>query len=161
MRITYIEETKPIGTAAPLAKAKNYLNHNPFIMWHGDVLAEIDLVDLIDYHESHKGLVTMALTSVEDPSAYGAVRLRGNKIVDFKEKVGKGPEVSRLINAGIYIMDPKVIDFIPKKKSSFVEKDVLPQLIKKGQLYGYVFAGQWFDVSTPEVYERVLKEWKK
>lgn len=103
----------------------------------------------------------MALTSVEDPSAYGAVKLRGNKIVDFQEKIGKGPEVSRLINAGIYVLDPKILDYIPKKKISFLEKDVLPEFVKKGQLYGYMFEGQWFDVSTPKVYERALKTWDK
>lgn len=161
VRITYVEGKEPVGTAAPLLMARNFLANNPFLMIHGDVLADIDLLDLIDFHESHKGLMTMSLTSVEDPSAYGAVRLRGNKIVDFREKAGRGPEISRLINAGIYVMDPKVIDYVPKKKISFLEQDVLPQLVKKGQIYGYVFEGQWFDVSTPEIYERVLKEWKK
>jgi len=161
VHITYIEAKEPTGTAAPLLKARDYLTKQPFLLIHGDVLAKIDLNDLINYHESHKGLATMALTSVEDPSAYGAVKLRGNKIVDFQEKIGKGPEVSRLINAGIYVMDPKIFDYIPHRKISFLEKDVLPQIVKKGQLYGYMFEGQWFDISTPKIYERALKIWGK
>lgn len=161
VRITYAEEIKPKGTAVPLRSAKSLIGSNPFILWHCDVLADIDLMDFIDFHESHKGMVTMALTPVSDPSAFGAVKLRGDNIVDFKEKAGHGPEVSRLINAGIYLMNPKIIDYIPKKPVSYLEKDVLPTLIKKGHLYGYVFEGKWFDVSTPAVYERALKEWKK
>jgi len=161
VRITYVEGIKPSGTAAPLLAAKNIIGNNPFILWHGDVLADIDLVDMIDFHESNKEIATMALTSVVDPSAYGAVKMRGSEIVEFREKAGRGPDISRLINAGIYVMDPRFIDYIPKKSVSYIEKDVLPELIKKDHLYGYVFEGQWFDVSTPEIYERVLKEWKK
>lgn len=161
VKISYVESDRPTGTATPLVKAKNLLGKEPFILWHGDVLAEIDLMDLVDFHEANKELVTMALTSVVDPSDYGAVKLHGQKIVDFQEKIGKGPEVSRLINAGIYVINPQFIDSIPRKPIAFLEKDVLPQLVKKGHLCGYVFDGPWFDVSTPKAYERVLKEWKK
>lgn len=161
VKINYIEANSPTGTAQPLAKAKNPVGKEPFILLHGDVLADINLLDLFDFHQSHKDLITIALTSVADPSAYGAVKLQGDTIVDFQEKIGKGPEVSRLINAGIYVINPKLIDYIPKTPKSFLEKDVLPQLVKKGHVRGYVFDGLWFDVSTPEVYERVLKEWKK
>lgn len=161
VRITYIENDKPTGTAPPLKLAKNFLAGNPFILWHGDVLADIDLMDLIDFHEEHKKLVTMALTSVIDPSEYGAVRLHGNNIVDFKEKAGKGPDISRLINAGIYVIDPNAIEYVPKKTISYLEKDVLPELIKKNNLCGYVFEGKWYDVSTPAIYAEVLKKWGK
>jgi NDP-sugar pyrophosphorylase family protein len=161
VRITYIENDKPTGNAPPLKLARNFLSGNPFILWHGDVLADIDLMDLIDFHEEHKKLVTMALTSVIDPSEYGAVRLHGNNIVDFQEKAGKGPDVSRLINAGIYVVDPSAIEYIPKKQVSYLEKDVLPELIKKNNLCGYVFEGKWYDVSTPAIYAEVLKKWKK
>ncbi|EKD56914.1 MAG: Nucleotidyl transferase [uncultured bacterium] len=159
IKIKYIEQDKPTGTAPPLAKAKSFLGNEPFILMHGDVLANIDLSDLFDFHQSHKGLITIALTSVADPSAYGAVKLQGNKIVDFQEKIGGGPEVSRLINAGIYVVDPKLINYIPQKTVSSLEKDVLPALVKKGHVRGYVFDGLWFDISTPDVYERALKEW--
>lgn len=160
VKITYIENDQPSGTATPLLDAKNILNKNPFLLIHGDVLANVDLVDMINFHESHKGIITMALTSVEDPSAYGAVKLSGSKIMEFREKIGSGPEVSRLINAGIYVVNPTLLDFIPQKKNCYLEKDVFPKLVKNKEIYGYVFAGQWFDVGTPKVYERALKEWK-
>lgn len=160
VKITYIENSKPSGTAYPLLAAKNILGKSPFLLIHGDVLANIDFVDMINFHESHKGIITMALTSVEDPSAYGAVKLSGSKIMEFREKIGRGPEVSRLINAGIYVVNPTFLDFIPQKKNSYLEKDVFPKLVKNKEIYGYVFAGSWFDVGTPTVYERALREWK-
>jgi len=61
----------------------------------------------------------------------------------------------------LILIIPAIIDLIPNKPMSYLEKDILPQLVKKGHIFGYVFAGEWFDVSTPKVYERVLKEWKK
>lgn len=160
VKITYIDGIKPTGTAIPLVMAKNILGNSPFLLWHGDVLADIDIIDFVQFYESMDSLLVMALTSVVDPSIYGAVKLAGNKIVDFQEKAGSGPEISRLINAGIYIINPKIIELIPEKKISYLEKDILPKLIKDKKLSGYVFDGRWFDISTPEVYEQALQEWK-
>jgi len=161
VKITYLQEKNPTGTAAPLLKAKKYLTSNFFLVIHGDVLANIDYHDLISFAENNKPVVTMTLTSLADPSQCGTVKLRGAKVVDFQEKIGKGPEVSRLINAGIYVMSNKIFNYIPKKNVSMLEKDVFPELTKKGLITGYFFEGQWFDISTPEIYERALKEWRK
>src|SRR3990167_7464514 len=104
----------------------------------------------------------MALTSVADPAAYGAVRLSGTRVVEFQEKPSNDLSVSRLINAGVYVLEPGVLDRIPTKKEPvFLEDDVFPALIAAGQLTGYLFEGTWFDISTPAVYERALKAWKK
>ena len=160
VKITYLDAKKPSGTTEPLISAKNIIGNEAFILYHGDVLANIDINDLIDYHELHNKLITMSLTSVADPSLYGSVKLHGSEIVDFKEKAGIGPEISRLINAGIYIISPAIFDNLSSKKNSSLEKEVFPKLVKKGQINGYVFDGVWFDVSTPEIYARALKEWK-
>lgn len=161
VKIIYIESKKPLGTAGALLDAKRHFNHSPFIVIHGDVLADIDLADMIDFSEEEKGIVTMALTSVEDPSSYGAVRLRGSKIVEFSEKPKSEAQTSRLINAGIYIMNPNIFSYIPQKKEPSLEQDVFPKIVNEGKMIGYHFAGQWFDISTPKTYERALKEWKK
>lgn len=160
IRITYAEEGKKSGTSGSLRKVANLLAEGPFLLMYGDVLTEINLDDFIGFHETQKSLATVALTSVEDPSAYGAVKMHGNKIVEFREKPKKAPEVSRLVNAGIFILDPKVINYTPKKGFSMLEKDVFPKLAKEGRLYGYLFEGRWYDVGTPEVYEKVIKEWQ-
>ncbi len=156
LNITYIEEKDELGTAGGLNLAKDILKEN-FLMFNGDVLANIDLQDLIAFHHEKRGLATIALTPVEDPSRFGVARLKGDRILEFIEK----PQTteSKLINAGVYVLDPKVIKYVPKGKA-MMEKDVFPKLAKKGKLYGYSFDGQWFDTGTYEAYENAIKNWK-
>ncbi|MFH1367222.1 MAG: nucleotidyltransferase family protein [Patescibacteria group bacterium] len=161
VKINYLEEKKENGTAAPLPLAKNILKNSPFIMMYGDTLIDINLKDLVEFHQMHSGLATMALTSADRPYEFGVVKLHGNKIVSFKEKPEKGKKTSHLINAGLFVFNPEIINYVPNKGFSMLEKDVFPRLVEEGKLYGYPFEGQWFDVSTPEVYEEVLKEWQK
>lgn len=161
VKINYLEEKKPEGTARPLLKIKKIMKNQPFLVMYGDVLAEIDLKEFFDFHQQQGGFATVALSSVAEPSAYGVVKLRGNKILGFEEKPKKSQELSHLVSAGVYILEPEVMDYVLDKPYSMLEEDILPQLSQEGQLYGWSFEGQWFDVGTPEIYERVLKEWKK
>ena len=155
--IKYVEEKEEMGTAGPLLLAKQHLN-GPFLMFNGDVLSNIDLTDFIGFHSEQNALATIALTQVEDTSSFGVARLKGHRIVGFIEKP-KGGEDSKLINAGVYILQPEVLGYIPKGKS-MLERDVFPKLAEEGKLFGYPFDGQWFDTGTPEAYERAIKNWK-
>ena len=159
VRISYIEESQAGGTAAPLLKVRDFVGHTPFVMIYGDVLIDIKIKDLIAYHSENRALATLALTSISEPWAYGAVRLHGNQIVEFVEKPPKSSGASRLIFAGVSVIDPKLIDVVPKRPGSMLERDVYPKLAKERKLAGYLFEGRWFDVGTPEIYERVIKEW--
>ena len=111
------------------------------------------------FHKDNKAIGTIALTTVEDPSRYGVVVLRGNKITSFIEKPNKGESPSNLINAGLYILEPEIIKYIPAGYA-MLETDVFPKLAQEGKLFGYAFGGQWFDAGTPERYEKAIKEWK-
>jgi NDP-sugar pyrophosphorylase family protein len=155
--IRYVEEKNEMGTAGSLSLMKDFLD-GTFLMFNGDVLANIDLHDLIAFHRENNALATIALTPVKDPSRFGVARLRGNKILEFIEKPKAGIR-SKLINAGVYVLEPGVIDLIPKGKA-MMEKDVFPGLAKEGKLFGYPFDGQWFDTGTHEAYERAIKEWE-
>lgn len=160
VRISYFEEDKPSGTARPIAKARALFEPNPFLVIYGDVLAEININDLISYHEQTNAVATMAVTSVDQSGDWGVVNFQGQKVVTFIEKPHR-MNVSHNINAGIFVMNPTIFNYIPEKSFSMLEKDVFPVLAKKGLLYGYNFSGQWFDISTPEIYEQALKLWKK
>lgn len=160
INITYVMCKKKIGTAKALLKAKKYLTDESFLMLYGDTLARVDLKDMLVFHKEEGGLLTVALTSVPNPEGYGVVKLRGAKILGFLEKPIKKPNLSRLISAGIFVIDPKILKLIPKKEYSKLEEDILPKLANEGSLYGYHFDGDWYDISTPEIYERVLKEWQ-
>jgi len=160
VKITYLEEKRKLGTAGALANALPLLGEEPFVMIWGDVLIDIDLKDLIEFHFEKNALITVALTSVQDPTDYGVVRLHGDTIVEFKEKPRQTPAMSHLVSAGVHIINPEVGKYL-KKEFSMIEKDLIPLLIKDSQVKGYLFEGQWFDVGTPEIYQRAIKEWGK
>ncbi len=161
VQITYIDQDKKeSGTAQPLLQAKKLIGESPFILWYGDVLAEADLFDMLDFHKSNKNVVTMGITSVEKSSDWGVVTLKGSQIVEFNERPEKDYLISHLINAGIYIINAEIFGNI-KNNSKSLELAVLPKLAKEKNLSGYSLEGQWFDVGSLENYEKAVKEWKK
>lgn len=159
VNITYIEETNPLGTAGPLKLAKKLLK-GPFIACNADELKDIDLMDMFMFHKENDALGTIALTSVEDTSKYGVAKLAGNKILDFVEKPVKEKAPSNFINSGLYILDPKVLDYIPEG-FAMLEKDVFPKLAKEGKLFGYPFSGYWKPIGTFEQYEEAMVDLEK
>lgn len=161
LEIKYIFEKTPLGTAGPLRLAKRYLDDTFFIVW-GDILSRIDLSDFMHFHKNNEGLATVALTTVDDPSRFGVASMKGSKIIEFVEKPKKEDAPSNLINSGMAIMEPEVIEkYVPAKGKAMVEYDIYPKLAAEGKLNGYPFQGQWFDTGTHEAYERAIKEWKK
>jgi len=155
--IYYVEETEPLGTAGPLNLARKYLTE-PFVMCNADELKDIDLSDMYIFHKDKKAMATIALTTVPDPSNYGVAKMQGDRIVEFIEKPVSPP--SNLINAGLYILDPEVLKYIPKKGFAMVEKDVFPKIAAEGKLFGYHFSGQWMDTGTLDRYDKAIREWK-
>ncbi len=158
VNINYIEEEHPLGTAGPLRLARPFLTET-FIMCNGDELKDIDIKDMFNYHKENKALITIALTTVDNPATYGIAVMNGNRVLDFIEKPSKAQMVSNLINAGLYIMEPEVIDYVPDGFSR-LENDVFPKLCKEDQVLGYPFSGQWFDITTPQSLRVTEKGWK-
>ncbi|MFH1354006.1 MAG: sugar phosphate nucleotidyltransferase [bacterium] len=161
VNITYVHESRPSGTGGALRSARKHLGDAPFIILYGDVLLDLDLTEFLQTHQNIKAAVgTLALTSVADPSAYGAVKLRGSRVVEFSEKPFISGDTSRLVFSGCAAFDQSVFNFFTKKRGRLsLEQDIFPRLIEQGRLYGYPFEGHWYDVSTPEVYEQVIKNW--
>jgi len=158
IKLSYIEEDSPLGTAGPLKLAKASLNET-FIVSNGDELKDLNIEEMYKMHKENNALVTIALTTVDDPTLYGVARLSGTKILEFVEKPKRKDAPSNLINAGFYIIEPEVIEMIPKG-FSLLEKDIFPKLAKQGKLFGYPFSGQWFDTGNIQRYEKAIKEWK-
>lgn len=158
VNVSYVEEPKALGTAGPLRLAKAFLTET-FITTNSDELKEIDLHDMYLFHKENKALVTIALTTVDNPSMYGVARMQGGKILEFVEKPKKDNTPSNLINSGLYMMEPEVLNYVGEGHS-MLEKDVFPKLAHEGKLFGYPFSGQWFNTGTLELYEKAIKEWK-
>lgn len=157
IQITYIEEKEPQGTAGILNSIKDQLTE-PFILMNGDELKNVDLKDMFSFHKEHRGKCTIALTTIQDPTQYGVALLNGYRIVTFIEKPSAKNAPSNLISAGLYIMEPEVLQYVPKGFGR-IETDVFPKLAKEGELVGYSFSGQYLDIS-PSMTERLTSTWK-
>lgn len=162
LQISYLEQSqKKGGTAQPVKQSGEHFGSGTFLLIYGDVLTDINFVELLEFHRSQKSAVaTMALAPVERVSMWGVTKVMGNKIVEFEEKPDSPKTHSHLVNAGIYVMEPSIFKYI-NRDSIRLESDVFPRLADEGKLAAYPFEGKWYDVSTPEIYERVIKEWKK
>jgi len=154
--LLYSREQRPMGTGGPLKKAKDLLTMNePFIVMNGDVITDFDIKRLVDFHKEKKGLATLAVVEVADPSRFGSVeRDYEGHILRFVEKPEPGKAPSNLINAGIYVLEPEVLNYIPNSGKVSIEREVFPILAKEGKLYGYEIHGQWMDVGVSGDYLR-------
>jgi mannose-1-phosphate guanylyltransferase len=151
LRLRFIEEPEPRGTAGALKYAEDLLDER-FLMLNGDVLTDIDLTAQIAQHEATGAVGTLALVSVADPSAYGLVRLHDDQSVkEFVEKPSADQIDTRLISAGAYVLERAVVDLIEADRNVSIEREVWPQLVGNG-LYGFAAEAYWLDIGTPERY---------
>ena len=159
VKIRYVKELEPAGTAGPLRLAKPLLEDSPFIMINGDNLFNVNFNKATEAFFSNNTIATLVLTSVSDVSKFGVAQLQGNRILKFVEKPKPEDAPSHLINAGVYLFSPKIFDYVPDRHNSSMEYDVFPKLVEDGEMSGYVMSGQWLPAGTPEEYERAIKEW--
>jgi mannose-1-phosphate guanylyltransferase len=151
LRLRFIEEPEPRGTAGALKYAEDLLDDR-FLMLNGDVLTDIDLTAQIAQHDASGATATLALVAVDDPTAYGLVRVRDDHAVkEFVEKPSVDQIDTKLISAGAYVFERAVLDRIPPDRNVSIEREVWPQLIGDG-LYGFAADAYWLDIGTPERY---------
>lgn len=148
--ILYSFEETPAGTAGAVRRVGNFID-DTFVVAMGDILADVDFRALLDFHRRKGALATIALTEVEDPTQYGIVGLDGDgRIRKFKEKPMPDEAFSHLVNAGIYVLEPDVLDFVPADVKFDFAKDLFPLLLSKGlPLYGSRLQGVWMDIGQP------------
>ena len=154
MGIIYSREERPLGTGGPIKRAGDLLKDEEiFLVLNGDVISDIDYRRIVEFHREKGGLATIALFRVPDPSRYGSVELDAKeRIVRFVEKPEPGKAPSNLVNAGIYVLDREVLDYIPSSRPASTEKEVFPKLAEEGKLFGFEARGLWVDIGIPEDY---------
>jgi len=151
IRLRYVEEPDPRGTAGALKFAESLLDER-FLMLNGDVLTDIDLSAQIAQHEETGAKATLALVPVPDPTAYGLVHLAEDRSVrEFVEKPSSDGIDSNLISAGAYVLEREVLELVPAERNVSIEREVWPALIGDG-LYGFPSDSYWLDIGTPERY---------
>jgi mannose-1-phosphate guanylyltransferase len=151
--LTYSMESNPLGTAGAVKNVERHLD-GTFIVLNGDIFTDLDLADMIDFHKRKKAKATIALAWVENPCAFGVVETNSDgKVKRFVEKPKPDQVTTNWINAGIYILEPEVLEHVPEGSHYMFEKGLFPLLLKIGEpVYGYHFSGYWLDMGTPEKY---------
>ena len=152
IRLRFVEEPEPRGTAGALKYAEDLLDER-FLMLNGDVLTDLDLSAQIAQHDATGAVGTLALVPVPDPSSYGLVSLRAdNSVEEFLEKPSPDePTASNLISAGAYVLERSVLDLIAPDVKVSIEREVWPRLVGEG-LYGFAADAYWLDIGTPDRY---------
>lgn len=153
-KINLVETGKNTMTGGRLKKFKKIVNNETFMITYGDGLSDININKLVKFHKKNNKIAT--LTAVRPPARFGAVKLKGNKVSYFKEK-------SKLdegwINGGFFVMEPTIFKYISGNKT-FLEKEPLVNISKKGELVAYKHEGFWQCMDTKrdkELLEKNLK----
>jgi NDP-sugar pyrophosphorylase family protein len=149
--LTYSVEDRPLGTAGALRLALPQLESDVVLLMNGDSYCEIDLADLLHEHRRNRADWTMAVTCVADTNRFGRVEMNGaGRITQFKEKqeaAGAGR-----INAGIHALARAMIAEIPPGQCLSLERDLLPEWIRRCPVYGFQTSGRFLDIGTPASY---------
>ncbi len=163
VRLTYAVEPEPLDTAGAIGFAARFAGiHERFLVVNGDILTDLDVTAMVDFHVRRGATATISLAKVEDPSAFGLVPVDDEgRVVAFLEKpapgaVPAGPAQAsargHLVNAGTYVLEPSVLDRIPEGRRVSIEREVFPALAAAGALYGFDSPDYWTDTGTPRQY---------
>jgi len=150
IEIEYSYEDEPRGTAGAMKILEDRLD-DTYVGVNGDVFADISVKDVIEMHQRTNSCVTISLTEVENPCEFGIARLDDTgRITEFKEKPKPEEVFSNLINAGVYVINKKVMNIVPKDTMYDFSKELVPILMSMGhRIQGYVIEGVWRDVGRP------------
>jgi mannose-1-phosphate guanylyltransferase len=153
VNIEYSTEHKALGTGGAIKNAEKFIN-STFLVINGDVVfRDLNLREALQFHKENNALATIVVTKVNDAKRFGLVEIGKNgKIISFIEKPKYS--TSGYINAGLYILEPKIFDYIKSGEKVSIENDVFPVLVEEGKLFAYKHNGYWIDIGLPEDYER-------
>ena len=157
--LTYVDEPTPLGTAGSVRNAADHLDER-FIVISGDVVTDIDLGQIIEFHVAREAMATIGLTPVDKPLEFGIVITRDDGSIDrFLEKPTWGQVFSDTINTGIYVLEPEIFELIDRRPAGRLLGRGVPALLREGRpLFGAVTDGYWEDVGTLEAYLRAHKD---
>ena len=154
MKLDVTHEAEPLGTAGALKNAERLVGDRPFLAFNGDVLTDVDLSAVLDWHREREAEASIVLTPVDDPSSYGVVPTKEDgSVLGFIEKPPRDQAPTDLINAGIYVLEPSILERIPANRVWSAERELFPQLVAEGaRLFATGTDAYWMDIGTPEKY---------
>ena len=159
VRLSYVVEEIPLGTAGAIRYAERYLDE-AFLAMNGDIFSDLDISAMMALHRERKAKVTIALTPVDDPTAYGLIETdEQSKILRFLEKPRWDEVTTNMINAGTYIIEPEVLAQIPPGRKVSIERETFPLILSQGEpVYAYPCSMYWLDMGTPYKYFQLHRD---
>ncbi len=151
--INYVVEQVSLGTAGGYRNAIGDAVQTSVVI-NGDILTDIDLTQVIDYHRRKEAVATIVTATVENSAGYGLVEVAGDgRVTRFVEKPSQDELTHKTINAGIYVLEKEILEMIPPGEKKFFEYDVFPRLLEAGApLFAFQWDGYWMDMGTPQRY---------
>ncbi|MEX0873794.1 MAG: NDP-sugar synthase [Actinomycetota bacterium] len=163
VKLTVVKEEEPLDTCGAVKNVEHLLD-GTFLVLNGDIFTDLDITSLVTYHRERETLGTLTLTPVDDPSAYGLVPIDDDgRIERFIEKPQPSEIITNLINAGTYVLEPEILNYVPGGEPFSFERvkegGLFPLLLAEGEaLYGYVSEDYWLDIGTPQKYLRANRD---
>jgi NDP-sugar pyrophosphorylase family protein len=151
LNLIFSVEPSPLGTGGALKHASKYLDSTFFVI-NGDTYLDCDYAKALKFHQSSKALVTLVTAKNEFASGFGQVKVNTKKQVT---KFASNPNVKKgeSVHAGVYIVEPSVLDKIKSNQKTSFEKEILPKLIKNEKVYAYASKSSFFDIGKTEGYK--------
>jgi len=149
INISYITEDKRLGTAGALSLLENRPN-KPFFVMNGDLLTNINFEHMLNFHENNQSTATMSVREIETQIAFGVIETSDNRITSIKEK----PIQKVLVNAGIYILEPEVLEYVPSNE--FFDMPTLYEILinEDKNVLSYLNNGYWIDIGQLDDYKK-------
>lgn len=153
LAVSYAVESEPLGTAGGIRFAADGVDER-IVVCNGDVLTDLDLTALVRFHAEREAAATIALTRVDDPSAFGVVPTRADgQVIAFVEKPPPGQAPTNWINAGTYILEPRVLERITPRLPVSIERVTFPKMLEdRAGLFAQPSDAYWLDIGTPAKY---------
>lgn len=155
MKIRLNREDELLGTAGGVKRLADHFD-DTFVVVSGDALTDVDIGELVRFHREKGALATIALRRVYDTSEFGVVEIDADgDILGFQEKPDPQEAISTLANTGIYVLEPRALDYIPEDTFFDFAKDVFPKFLENGERFvGYQGDFYWSDIGTLEAYRQ-------
>jgi mannose-1-phosphate guanylyltransferase len=148
LALDYRVEPEPLGTGGAIRFAAEE-SGGTFLALNGDSLRTAPIRELVEFHRACRASATILLTRVSDPARYGLVRVdTSGRVRGFVEKPRPEQIDTDLINAGLYVLEPDVLELIPPDRTVSIEREVFPALAAEGKLFALALSGYWLDVGT-------------
>jgi mannose-1-phosphate guanylyltransferase len=153
IKLHIMEEDEPLGTAGAVKNVEHLLDETTFV-FNGDIVTDLDLRAMLDFHRLHESKATIALTPVDDPTQFGLVEMdEQQRVQRFLEKPRAEDIKTNLINAGTYVLQTEAFRYVPPNQFFMFERGLFPVLLQMGDaMYGYPSRAYWTDIGKPQTY---------